>query len=152
MKTALSSFIATALFITMGNAGASSTAAEAQRFFYQKGSVTLVVMVANDDCCNYDFASAGWVASSAQAAPKTYRCHLTIGEVDVALACYHGQNKGRIGTRVVKNENSCPSNTVMLLASAGVANIIQGFERLGYPDGCNADGCPGAGSGGEASG
>jgi len=151
MKAALSFLIAAVLFVvsTMANARGTGVT-EAESFFYQKGNVTLVVMVANDDCCHYDFASAGWVASSAQAAKQaSYRCYLSIGEVDVALACYRNQEKGRVGTRVINSVGSCPADTVMLLASTGAENIIQDFEKSGYPDGCNAHGCPGNG---EASG
>ncbi len=134
-----------ALFFYAAFSISSTSAAEPERLFFEKANVTLVVMLARDtDCCNYagSVEATGW--KSMPSKTKKYTCYLTIGEVDVALACYQGQNPGRIGTRVVDiNPESCPTDIVRLLAGAGVNNIIQNFQQNGYPDGWNAEGCPG---------
>lgn len=149
MKTALT--LVAALFLCA--VSFISSAAEPEKMFFQKANVTLVVMLARDNCCNHTAAvkAVGWEPIE-RMFENRYKCYLTIGEVDVALACYQGQNPGRIGTRVVDinlGVNSCPTDIVSQLARSGVDNIIRDFKRNGYPDGCNADGCGGGGSSSE---
>lgn len=149
MKTVFT-FVA-ALFLCAASLISSASAADnsTERLYFQKTDVMLIVMMASNDCCNYagDVESTGWKPTPS-AIKSPYTCYLTLGEVDVALACYHGQDPGRIGTRVVdinSRENSCPTDTVRLLVGSDVNNIIRDFEQNGYPDGCNADGCDGGG-------
>lgn len=138
-----------ALFFYAAFSISSTSATEPEKMFFEKTNVTLVVMLARDNCCNHTAAvkAVGW-ESTRTMFENRYKCYLTIGEVDIALACYQGQNPGRIGTRVVNinlGVNSCPTDTVSQLVGPGVENIIRDFERDGYPDGCNADGCGGGG-------
>jgi hypothetical protein len=149
MKTVFT-FVA-ALFLCAASLISSASAADnsTERLYFQKTNVMLIVMMASNDYCNYagDVESTGWKPTPS-AIKSPYTCYLTLGEVDVALACYHGQDPGRIGTRVVdinSRENSCPTDTVRLLVGSDVNNIIRDFEQNGYPDGCNADGCDGGG-------
>lgn len=146
MKTALK--LIAALFFYAAFSISSTSAAEPEKMFFQKDNVTLVVILARDtDCCNYaeSVKATGWKSTPSKT-KNQYTCYLTIGEVDVALACYQGQNPERIGTRVVDinlEGDHCPTDTVRLLAGAGVSNLIQDFKRDGYPDGWNDRGCPG---------
>ncbi len=154
MKNALK--LIAALFFYAAFSISSTSAAEPEKMFFENGSmpnVTLVVILARDaGCRNYAgrVEAAGWKKPTPSAIRRQYACYLTIGEVDLALACYQGQN--RIGTRVIDTHpegNSCQTDTVSQLVGLDADNIIRDFEQDGYPDGCNADGC---GDGGLSSG
>lgn len=132
---------------------AVAISSEPERFYYRKGNERLVVILAQDNCCVYEsgLKAAGWVPTTVQNRSTGFICYLTTGKVDMALACYRGQEKGRIGTRVIDTDpNGCSVKTLELLAGAGIDNIIQDFRKNGYPDGCAAAGCFG-GSGGSPS-
>ena len=138
-KTLIVSFLT--LLVSVPAVAASS---EPERSWYRKENTNLTVMLARDDCCAYvsGLEAAGWVPTTAQEKNIKFTCYLTIGEVDMALACYRGQEKGRIGTRVIDTDpNGCSVKTLELLAGAGIDNIIQDFRKNGYPDGCTAAGC-----------
>ena len=152
MKTVLAR-IAALLFCAVSLVILSASAAELERLFFEKTNVTLVVMIANSDCCDYvgGIKATGWKSTPSKT-ENQYTCYLTIGEVDIALACYQGHNQGRIGTEVINTDPKrgfCPINTVTQLIGPDINSIIQDFEQNGYPDGCNADGC---GDGGLSSG
>ena len=139
MKKDLIAFFLT-LLVSVPAVAASS---EPERSWYRKDNTNLTVMLARDDCCAYvsGLEAAGWVQTTAWKKAR-FTCYLTIGEVDMALACYRDQEKGRIGTRVVEtNPNECSTDTLRLLIGAGIDNIIQDFRKNGYPDGCTAAGC-----------
>jgi len=151
MKKSLVALVALLIALT-SSVTASAAGFEPERSSYQKDGVRLIVMLARDDCCAYvnGLEAAGWVQATARKKAR-FTCYLTIGEVDMALACYRDQEKGRIGTRVVEtNPNECSTDTLRLLIGAGISNIIRDFQKNGYPDGCTAAGCLG-GSGGSLS-
>ena len=139
----------TALFGSVPAVAASIQ--QSERAYYQKGNVTLVVMLARDNCCNYEgiVGAAGWVPTRAPSKGAKLTCYLTISEVDIALACYRKNEKGRIGTRVIDidSKEACPTRMFGLLAGAGVDNILQDFRLSGYPEGCSAAGCDSGGCG-----
>ncbi len=139
-KTLIVSFLT--LLVSVPAVAASS---EPERSWYRKGDTSLVVMLARDDCCAYasGLEAAGWVLTTVQNKNAAgFTCYLTIGEVDMALACYQAGKKGRIGTRIIDTDpNGCSVKTLELLAGAGIDNIIQDFRKNGYPDGCTAAGC-----------
>ena len=138
----------------LGSAPAVAASSEPERSWYRKGDTSLVVMLARDNRCAYasGLRAAGWVPTTVQNKNAAgFTCYLTIGEVDMALACYQAGKKGRIGTRVVETRpNECSTDTLQLLIGAGIDNIIRDFQKNGYPDGCTAAGCFG-GSGGSPS-
>ena len=149
MKKDLIAFFLTLLFSVPAVAASS----EPERSWYRKDNTSLVVMLARDNRCAYasGLEAAGWVPTTAQEKNIKFTCYLTIGEVDMALACYQAGKKGRIGTRVVETRpNECSTDTLQLLIGAGIDNIIRDFQKNGYPDGCTAAGCFG-GSGGSPS-
>ena len=148
MKTALIVFFLALLGSTP--AGAASIQ-QSERVYYRKGNVTLVVMLARDNCCNYEgiVGATGWVPTRAPSKGAKLTCYLTIGEVDITLACYQAGEKSRIGTRVIDIDpkEACPTKILGLLAGAGVDNILQDFRLSGYPEGCSAAGCDSGGCG-----
>ena len=148
MKKALAIFFLALFGSTSVVSADSSTATE--RLFYQKGNVNLVVMLARDNCCNSQGAveNTGWIPTGVLSKNAKFTCYLTIGEVDMALACYQGNDPGRIGTRVIDTDrNEYSIRTLGLLTGAGIDNIIQDFQKNGYPDGCAAAGCFGGSEG-----
>ena len=146
MKKSLVALVALLIALT-SSVTASAAGFEPERSSYQKDGVRLIVMLARDDCCAYasGLRAAGWVPTTVQNKNAAgFTCYLTIGEVDMALACYQAGKKGRIGTRVIDTDpNGCSVETLELLAGAGIDNIIRDFQKNGYPDGCTAAGCLG---------
>lgn len=149
MKTALIVFF---LALLGSTPAVAASIQQSERVYYRKGNVTLVVMLARDNCCNYEsiVGASGWVPTRALDKGANLTCYLTIGEIDMALACYQAGEKGRIGTRVIDIDPKETCQMVGLLAGAGINNIIQDFRKNGYPAGYNAAGCFG-GSGGSPS-
>ncbi|MDQ5976648.1 MAG: hypothetical protein QG664_561 [Patescibacteria group bacterium] len=137
--------------LVSARAVAALPVAQTEQLHYQQGNVHLVAMLAWDNCCFYEgsLRDAGWVSTTAQNKNAArFICYLTVGEVDMALACYRENEQGRIGTRVVETHpNECSTDTLRLLIGAGINNIIQDFRKNGYPAGCNAAGCFGESEG-----